>query len=209
MSPPTLALDGRTLTIADVVRAARDHRVRVTLDPAARSDLVRSRGLVEAAIASGQTIYGINTGFGKLANVRIAPDQLDFGTLSPGCATREREVTIINVCDEQLTLRPGTADPIEIAPGPSDEFHTVTTPMPGTRLNRGEQAVFTLSYIPQDEGTDLGIAYIWVNGIDEPYVAELKGRGAENAMQVDSFRRQSKWLMSWYCSVFASTARSV
>jgi histidine ammonia-lyase len=32
---------------------------------------------VEAAIASGQTIYGINTGFGKLANVRVAPDKLD------------------------------------------------------------------------------------------------------------------------------------
>jgi Histidine ammonia-lyase len=28
---------------------------------------------VETAIASGQTIYGINTGFGKLANVRVAP----------------------------------------------------------------------------------------------------------------------------------------
>ena len=38
---------------------------------------MESRRLVEAAIASGQTIYGINTGFGKLANVRIAPDQLD------------------------------------------------------------------------------------------------------------------------------------
>ena len=36
-----------------------------------------SRRLVERAISSGQTIYGINTGFGKLANVRIPPDQLD------------------------------------------------------------------------------------------------------------------------------------
>jgi histidine ammonia-lyase len=77
MSSPTLTLDGRSLTVADVVRAARAPGARVTLDPDARSALVRSRGLVEAAIASGQTIYGINTGFGKLANVRIAPDQLD------------------------------------------------------------------------------------------------------------------------------------
>ena len=77
MSIPPLTLDGRSLTVADVVRAARTPGIRVTLDPAARAELVRSRGLVEAAIASGQTIYGINTGFGKLANVRIAPDQLD------------------------------------------------------------------------------------------------------------------------------------
>jgi histidine ammonia-lyase len=77
MSIPTLTLDGRSLTVAAVVRAARTPGVRVTLDPGARSELVRSRDLVETAIASGQTIYGINTGFGKLANVRIAPDQLD------------------------------------------------------------------------------------------------------------------------------------
>ena len=79
MSTPahTLTLDGRSLTVAGVVRAARTPGLRVTLDPAARAELVRSRALVETAIASGQTIYGINTGFGKLANVRIAPDQLD------------------------------------------------------------------------------------------------------------------------------------
>jgi histidine ammonia-lyase len=77
MSIPTLTLDGRSLTVAEVARAARTPGVRVVLDSAARAELVRSRSLVEAAIASGQTIYGINTGFGKLANVRIAPDQLD------------------------------------------------------------------------------------------------------------------------------------
>src|SRR3954464_4184279 len=77
MSIPTLTLDGRSLTVAEVARAARTPGVRVVLDSAARAELVRSRSLVEAAIASGQTIYGINTGFGKLANARIAPDQLD------------------------------------------------------------------------------------------------------------------------------------
>jgi histidine ammonia-lyase len=77
MSIPPLTLDGRSLSVADVVRAAREPGVRVALDPGARAALVRSRDLVDAAIASGQTIYGINTGFGKLANVRIAPDQLD------------------------------------------------------------------------------------------------------------------------------------
>ena len=77
MSSPTLTLDGRSLTVAAVVRASRGPGAPVALAADARSALVRSRGLVEAAIASGQTIYGINTGFGKLANVRIAPDQLD------------------------------------------------------------------------------------------------------------------------------------
>ena len=70
-------LDGRSLTVAEVVRVARQPGVAVTVDPTARAALLRSRQLVERAVATGQTMYGINTGFGKLANVRIASDQLD------------------------------------------------------------------------------------------------------------------------------------
>jgi histidine ammonia-lyase len=70
-------LDGESLTIEDVVRVARQPRVRVSLQPAARRSLLQSRGRVEQAIQSNQTIYGINTGFGKLANIRIPPHQLD------------------------------------------------------------------------------------------------------------------------------------
>jgi histidine ammonia-lyase len=62
--------------VAEVVRVARNRTVRVAVDASARAALLGSRRLVEAAVASGQTIYGINTGFGKLANVRIAPDKL-------------------------------------------------------------------------------------------------------------------------------------
>jgi len=75
--PEPLVLTGRTLTIPDVVRAARNPGVPVSIDATARAALARSRDLVERAIASGATIYGINTGFGKLANVRVAPDQLE------------------------------------------------------------------------------------------------------------------------------------
>ena len=77
MPTDTLMLDGQSLTITDVVRAARDPACRVGVRPSALSALEASRGRVEAALASGQTIYGINTGFGKLANVRIAPGDLD------------------------------------------------------------------------------------------------------------------------------------
>jgi histidine ammonia-lyase len=77
MPSSTFVLDGQTLRIEDVVRVAREPRARVTLKPEARRALLESRRVVERAIESGQTIYGINTGFGKLANVRIPPDQLD------------------------------------------------------------------------------------------------------------------------------------
>jgi histidine ammonia-lyase len=77
MSDAVCSLDGRSLTVEDVVRVARDPAARVTVAPAARSRLHASRRSVEAAIAGGQTIYGINTGFGKLATVRVRGDQLD------------------------------------------------------------------------------------------------------------------------------------
>ena len=77
MTAAPITLDGRSLDVGQVVRMAREPSARARLDPTARDALVASRRLVEQAIASGQTIYGINTGFGKLANVRIAPDRLD------------------------------------------------------------------------------------------------------------------------------------
>src|SRR5882724_2068009 len=77
MPEPACVIDGHSLSVGEVTRIARDPQAQVRVDAGARQALFQSRRLVEAAIASGQTIYGINTGFGKLANVRIAPDQLD------------------------------------------------------------------------------------------------------------------------------------
>ena len=77
MPDSVCVLDGQSLTVAEVVRVARQPAVRVTLQPAARRALLESRRLVDRAIESQQTIYGINTGFGKLANVRIPPNRLD------------------------------------------------------------------------------------------------------------------------------------
>jgi histidine ammonia-lyase len=77
MPATTLVLDGRSLSIADVVGVARNPQATLAVDPAARERLVASRRAIETAIADGRTMYGVNTGFGKLANVRIPPDNLD------------------------------------------------------------------------------------------------------------------------------------
>src|SRR5690349_3811138 len=72
--PAPLSLDGHSLSIADVVAVAR-HGVRVAIAPHALAAVTASRRTVEAAAARGDTIYGVNTGFGKLAHVRIKPEQ--------------------------------------------------------------------------------------------------------------------------------------
>ncbi|MET0553117.1 MAG: aromatic amino acid lyase, partial [Vicinamibacteria bacterium] len=70
-----LLLDGNRLTLGDLEAVAREGRA-VALDPAARAAVARSRAVVDAAVAKGAVVYGVNTGFGNFADVVIAPAQL-------------------------------------------------------------------------------------------------------------------------------------
>uniref|UniRef100_UPI0026EB5440 aromatic amino acid lyase n=1 Tax=Comamonas testosteroni TaxID=285 RepID=UPI0026EB5440 len=47
------------------------------LDPAARAAIDASAALVQRAAAGSAPVYGVNTGFGKLASTRIGADDLD------------------------------------------------------------------------------------------------------------------------------------
>ncbi|WP_369944318.1 histidine ammonia-lyase [Xanthomonas medicagonis] len=49
----------------------------VRLDPACAEAVLRSAQTVEAIVATGAPVYGINTGFGKLASVRIEREDLE------------------------------------------------------------------------------------------------------------------------------------
>ncbi|HEV7263626.1 MAG TPA: histidine ammonia-lyase [Falsiroseomonas sp.] len=46
------------------------------LEPRWRADAQRSVDALHARLAGGEALYGVNTGFGKLASTRIAPEQL-------------------------------------------------------------------------------------------------------------------------------------
>ncbi|MCR4373743.1 MAG: histidine ammonia-lyase [Acidobacteria bacterium] len=68
-------LDGLSLSLDDLQRIATDH-VAVGLAPAAARRVDAARAVVDAHAARPEPVYGINTGFGALAEVAIAPDQL-------------------------------------------------------------------------------------------------------------------------------------
>lgn len=68
-------VDGRTLTLEDVRRVATEPRVRVDLEPAARERIKTSRAFIEEKVASGERVYGVTTGFGRLADVAIAEEE--------------------------------------------------------------------------------------------------------------------------------------
>ncbi|MHB8418144.1 MAG: histidine ammonia-lyase [Myxococcales bacterium] len=71
----TLALDGSSLTLSDLERIANGE-LRATLAPSAREKVRAARVLVDRLAASSTPTYGINTGFGTLAEVPIATADL-------------------------------------------------------------------------------------------------------------------------------------
>lgn len=70
-----LVLNPGALKLDDLTAIHRELHT-LTLAPAARDALRRSHAIVKAAADGDDAVYGVNTGFGKLANKRISKDQL-------------------------------------------------------------------------------------------------------------------------------------
>jgi histidine ammonia-lyase len=68
-------LTGNDLTFAQLYDVAL-RGAKVSLAPDAIERMKASRAVVERVVSSGETAYGINTGFGKLASVRISTEQV-------------------------------------------------------------------------------------------------------------------------------------
>ena len=66
-----VVLDGRHLTLESIEAIADGARASIGAE--ARDRVVKARDFVESRFASGEAIYGVTTGFGRLANVHIDP----------------------------------------------------------------------------------------------------------------------------------------
>jgi histidine ammonia-lyase len=70
-----VVLDGRPLTLAEIEAVSLAAR-SVSISSAALDRVAAGRALIERILAAGETVYGVNTGFGKLSDVRIPADKL-------------------------------------------------------------------------------------------------------------------------------------
>ena len=70
-----IELDGSSLGLDALARIAFD-REAVAISAIARDRIRASRDVVETHAAAGKPVYGVNTGFGALADVAIPQDQL-------------------------------------------------------------------------------------------------------------------------------------
>jgi histidine ammonia-lyase len=67
---------GETAITLEHARAALAGPITVSLSPKARGLIVKSAETVARLLKTGDAIYGVNTGFGKLAKTRIAAEDL-------------------------------------------------------------------------------------------------------------------------------------
>jgi histidine ammonia-lyase len=73
-----LILNDNSLTIADIYSAATNPKAKIALAPSAKKAMQKSRALVEEWIRNDEVIYGVTTGFGEFANVKISADKIEL-----------------------------------------------------------------------------------------------------------------------------------
>lgn len=71
-----LDLDGESLSLESVFRVARREVREVRLTEAAREKCRASQRVIQKILESNQVVYGVNTGFGSLASVKISNENL-------------------------------------------------------------------------------------------------------------------------------------
>ncbi|HLX62754.1 MAG TPA: histidine ammonia-lyase [Planctomycetota bacterium] len=70
-----IQIDGEHLTIEDLHRLVLGD-AEAELTAAAQEKMRASRTVIEKLVGAGGTVYGVNTGFGKMAATRISPDEI-------------------------------------------------------------------------------------------------------------------------------------
>ena len=70
----TIKIDGHNLTVEDIIQVCR-HGEKVELTEGAKLDINRARAYVEDKLAKDAVIYGLTTGFGRFASVKISQEE--------------------------------------------------------------------------------------------------------------------------------------
>jgi len=93
-----LLVGAKSLTLADVEDVALRFK-KVSLAPAARKRIERCYRYLQTVVRSGKTIYGVNTGFGPLSDVKV--DQKSIDELQVNFL-RSHSVGVGSALDERL-----------------------------------------------------------------------------------------------------------
>ncbi len=70
-----IVIDNQLVTLADL-RAAWQEPVTLSLGHGAQTRIAEANEFIDDVVAQGEIVYGVNTGFGQMAQVRISNDEL-------------------------------------------------------------------------------------------------------------------------------------
>ena len=70
-----MQLNGQQISLREIFVIATGNEA-VEISPSARPRILASRKVIEEIVARDAVVYGVNTGFGKLSDVRISPNKL-------------------------------------------------------------------------------------------------------------------------------------
>ena len=70
-----MELNGQALTLEQIAAVAIGDE-HVAISPSARARIAASRKVIEQIVTRDTVVYGVNTGFGKLSDVRVPQDEL-------------------------------------------------------------------------------------------------------------------------------------
>lgn len=70
-----IEVTGKSVTIDSIVQVSKGN-ITVILSPVAQQAMQQSRQYIESRLATGEAIYGVNTGFGAFSSIRINEAQI-------------------------------------------------------------------------------------------------------------------------------------
>ncbi|HUT76381.1 MAG TPA: aromatic amino acid lyase, partial [Polyangia bacterium] len=73
MTERVVRIDGNSLTV-ELVHAVAREGARVALTDEARARVQECREVIDEMVISGEAIYGVTTGIGEFARIRVSPE---------------------------------------------------------------------------------------------------------------------------------------
>ncbi|MBI2377622.1 MAG: choice-of-anchor D domain-containing protein [Deltaproteobacteria bacterium] len=128
-------------------------------------------------------------GVGSTSSLLVSPNELLFGVVGPGCATRDRPISIYNTGSTntaivRVALGTGTSTEFELVDVPADVARAS-----GANINPGASLELSVRYRARDLGEDSGTLEIFERSRTEPYVVPLYGEAAEDPINEDLYEQ--------------------
>ncbi|WP_373048618.1 choice-of-anchor D domain-containing protein [Vulgatibacter sp.] len=122
-------------------------------------------------------------GAGMEGCLRMVPERLDFGTLTPGCSSVAREVQLVNACPGAVTVE-------SVALDAGTPFTVAQAALPA-QLLAGDVLRLTANFAPQAEGTFEHLLRVRTDESATAFTLPLVGHAAHDADQIDSWIQEN------------------